>query len=73
MEATWDGSVSLSAYTWRCRIRRVDARRCMGKPRATYRDRLQGFETDWNRFRRGRSMFSATPEQAREPQSARDY
>lgn len=24
----------------------------MGKPRATYRDRLQGFENDWKRFRR---------------------
>lgn len=25
----------------------------MGKTRATYRDRLQGFENDWKRFRRG--------------------
>jgi hypothetical protein len=24
----------------------------MGKTRATYRDRLQGFENDWKRFRR---------------------
>jgi hypothetical protein len=25
----------------------------MGKIRATYRNRLQGFENDWKRFRRG--------------------